>query len=216
MSALATLYPPGVLSALSATDAADTTAGLWPEEEGFVARAVPKRRREFTTGRLLARDLLAKFGVADFPLLAGSDRAPIWPEGLVGSISHTRELCGVVIARRGTVKSVGLDIETAEPLKQELWRLVIRPEERSWLEQRHANERGRLAKLIFSAKECAYKCQYPLTRTWLDFQDAKVTVDLAAKSLVVEFQKEIDPAKLGGKYFFSGAHVHVGMVYPSG
>ncbi|RTG57997.1 4'-phosphopantetheinyl transferase, partial [Serratia marcescens] len=50
-------------------------------EAGFtlpdhLARAVPKRRAEYLAGRVLARQLLAPLGFADFTLARGEDRAP--------------------------------------------------------------------------------------------------------------------------------------------
>ena len=44
-------------------------AALFPEEEAYVARAVEKRRREFTTGRWCARAALQQLGIAPAPLL---------------------------------------------------------------------------------------------------------------------------------------------------
>ena len=64
--------------------------GLLPEERGAVAKAVPKRVAQFTAGRVCARRALAQLGNTEpVPILMGEDRAPQWPAGYVGSISHT-------------------------------------------------------------------------------------------------------------------------------
>jgi 4'-phosphopantetheinyl transferase EntD len=68
-----------------------------------------------------------------------------------------------VAARAQHVRSLGLDVEPDAPLDPELWDEVCAPAEAAWLAAQAPARRGRLAKLVFSAKECAYKCQYPLT-----------------------------------------------------
>src|SRR5437763_335927 len=71
---------------------------LYPEERACIARAVPKRRAEFATGRVCARQALERLGVAVGPLLPHPDRSPAWPPGIVGSISHTDGYCAVAVA----------------------------------------------------------------------------------------------------------------------
>jgi 4'-phosphopantetheinyl transferase EntD len=73
-----------------------------------------------------------------------------------------------------------VDVEPDLPLEETLWDSVLTPDELAWLSARPAGERGRLARLIFSAKECAYKLQYPLTRTLYGFMDMRVEMDVPA------------------------------------
>ncbi|WP_306332212.1 4'-phosphopantetheinyl transferase [Streptomyces sp. KL109B] len=58
------------------------------QEEALIARAVPKRRNEFTTVRACAHDALAGLGLAPVPLLPDERGAPGWPPGVVGSMTH--------------------------------------------------------------------------------------------------------------------------------
>ncbi|MBN1173619.1 MAG: 4'-phosphopantetheinyl transferase, partial [Micromonosporaceae bacterium] len=80
------ILPPLVASAELFHDPPD--ARMLPEEAPLVARAVPRRRAEFTTGRHCARLALASLGVEPAAILAGPDRAPRWPAGIVGTITH--------------------------------------------------------------------------------------------------------------------------------
>lgn len=160
--------------AVAALDPRIVEGELLPEERPAVARAVDRRRREFTAGRLAARHAMAELGVPVAPVPSGPDRAPIWPDGLVGSISHTAECCLAVVARRKTQAAVGIDLETDEPLPQGLAAEICRPEELDWLARQPPSERGRLARLVFSAKEAAYKCQYPLTGTLFGFETLRI------------------------------------------
>src|SRR5208282_5779110 len=85
------LLPPGIV--VVEMHSAGDTAALLPEEAAYLGRSVPKRAQEFAAGRVCARRALAELGVVDFPLRVGEDREPLWPEGTVGSITHTTGFC---------------------------------------------------------------------------------------------------------------------------
>jgi 4'-phosphopantetheinyl transferase EntD len=169
----ASLFPAGVVAAELRTPGDPSL--LWPEEALAVEKAVPKRVQEFAAGRLCARRALAEFGVRDFALRAAPDRRPVWPELLVGSITHTAGLCAAVVAERGHLVALGLDTETAGAVKTELWPSICVAEEVTWLESLGAAARAVAATMIFSAKEAFYKCQYPVTEQRLNFSDLHVT-----------------------------------------
>lgn len=179
---LAGLFDPPVEAAAAPPQAhlADLAAG----ERTLVAKAVESRQREFAQGRLLARSLLARLGVAGSPLLRDDDRVPRWPAGSVGSISHTQGLCGVAVARTDEVEAVGLDLELATPLRPELRARVCTPAERGWLEGLAAAEAGRYGKAFFSVKECVYKACFPRLRERWGFQDLEVELDLPTGGFV--------------------------------
>ena len=150
---------------------------LLPEEAAYVTRAAPKRVREFAAGRACARRALAELEITDFPLRMGADREPLWPPDVTGSITHTGDYCGVVVARTSLVAAIGVDAERRDAVNAELWRHIATREERALLgslADAHARER---ASLLFSAKESFFKCQYYLTRQWLNFTDVSVSVD---------------------------------------
>ncbi|MEV4420566.1 hypothetical protein AB0L40_11415 [Patulibacter sp. NPDC049589] len=66
----------------------DPAASVFPEEFVAVRHAVETRRREFVTGRACAHRALAALGVPVVPIMSGPNREPLWPEGVVGSITH--------------------------------------------------------------------------------------------------------------------------------
>jgi 4'-phosphopantetheinyl transferase EntD len=141
---------------------------------------VESRRRAFAAGRRCARRLLAELGAPPGPLLVEPSRAPRWPEGFVGSISHGAGLCLVAVARRGTLLGLGVDVESDAPLDERLARRVCtEPELRAFARSGDALEAGRLAKLAFSAKEALYKCVHPLFGQPLGFADAAIEPDPA-------------------------------------
>jgi 4'-phosphopantetheinyl transferase EntD len=173
-------------------------SSLDPSEAAQVERAVAKRRREFAAGRLLARRLMGRLGVPEsFALVNGEDRAPLWPKGIVGSITHTSTWAAVAVARAGEVVSLGCDLEHDEPLDEGILRRICVAREREWIASLARERRGRLAMLLFSAKEAAYKAQYRLTRRILDFSDFAVDFDDECGTFRAEFQADIEPWRRG-------------------
>jgi 4'-phosphopantetheinyl transferase EntD len=86
----------------------------------------------------------------------------------------------VAIAERGAIASLGVDVEQAAAVRQELWPQVLDADEARWLRGGSAADPLALAAVFFSAKEAAYKAQFPLTRTRLGFHDVHVELDPAA------------------------------------
>jgi 4'-phosphopantetheinyl transferase EntD len=146
------------------------------EEAAIVAGCSHQRRREFAAGRRCAREALAELAIADFPILAGSDRAPIWPDAVVGSITHTEVgdggYCAAALAPRRQAAGLGIDAEPRQPLSVELWPRALDAEERCAVTE--AVEPGIHARLLFSAKEATYKATYPAFGRFLDFSDVHI------------------------------------------
>jgi 4'-phosphopantetheinyl transferase EntD len=198
----------------------DGLARLHPEERAQVERAVPARQREFATGRHCARALLRQLGCADEPLLRGEDRLPVWPEGVVGSISHTRAVCAVAVARREAVAALGLDVEDDADLERDLWPRICTPDELRWLDRRRPVDRGRLARLLFSAKECVYKLQYPEARVDLEFHEVEVEIDPSRGRFSTRVSRplgSLNPrgASLHGRFARHGGQLLTAMVLPA-
>jgi 4'-phosphopantetheinyl transferase EntD len=150
--------------------------GLLEPEGQAVVGAVDRRIVEFTAGRVCARHALERLGAdAATPILQGEDRAPIWPEGFVGSITHTDSWCAVAVARASEVRAIGIDLEPSTPLKESIVNRICTPAEREWLSK--VPDSRLMAKVVFSAKEAIYKCQYPLTREFLGFQAVTLHLD---------------------------------------
>jgi 4'-phosphopantetheinyl transferase EntD len=169
-----TIVPAGAASAELFGDA-DTPA-LFPEEEGIVRHAVERRRREFAAGRAVARMALERLGYPPSPIITGPNREPVWPPGLVGSITHCAGYCAAALAPRDVLLGLGIDAEPNEPLPGEVLRMIALDAERTWLEQ---TTDGSVCwdRLLFSAKESVFKAWFPLTRLWLDFTGAHVVFD---------------------------------------
>ncbi|TJZ49601.1 4'-phosphopantetheinyl transferase superfamily protein [Streptomyces piniterrae] len=172
------LLPAPIATAEALHDDAPLSA-MFPEELELVARAVPKRQREFGTVRRCARSALSELGIAPAPLLPGPDRAPRWPAGIVGAMTHCTGFRAAAVARSTDVVTIGLDAEPNEPIADpRVVEAITRPEERAQFPQLAALQPEVCwERLVFSAKESVYKAWYPLTGRWLDFDEARLTLD---------------------------------------
>ena len=103
---------------------------LFPEEEAVIAKAVDKRRREFSTVRHCARLALATLGLPRSPLLSGERGAPQWPVGVVGSMTHCAGYRAAAVARARDVVTIGIDAEPHAVLPEGVLEVVALPEER--------------------------------------------------------------------------------------
>jgi 4'-phosphopantetheinyl transferase EntD len=164
------LLPAGVASYAVLED--DPDGRLFPEEAAQIARAVPARRREFATGRMCARAALRQLGMAEVPILSGHRREPLWPAGVVGSITHCPGYRAAAVARTVDAMAIGIDAELHAALPQGVLERVSSPQERTWL--RAAPESFCWDRLLFSAKESLYKAWFALTGRALQFEDATV------------------------------------------
>jgi enterobactin synthetase component D len=154
---------------------ADLTAGgiVLPES---LASAALKRQVEFAAGRFCARAALRQLGYESrAPLAIGQHRAPLWPAGCLGSISHGDGLAIAVVTTTKAWRGLGIDIEriltneAAEPLLEHLMTAA---------ELSVGNVAGlsiaHWLSLVFSAKESLFKALYPLVGRYFDFLDAEV------------------------------------------
>lgn len=175
-TALLQVVPKGV--GVGVTDPRETYAAPFPEEAAAVARASAGRVREFAAGRAAIRLAMSELGCPAVAVPNGEDRAPRWPVGLTGSLSHCDRACIALVASSRSMRALGIDVEPNEALEPDLWPTICSVTERAWLSAQPAAERGRLARLIFSAKECIYKLQYQVSRTLIGFEALEVTPDL--------------------------------------
>lgn len=180
-----------------------------PAEEALIERAVEKRKREFRKARACARSLLEEFGVRQFALLSGPQREPVWPEGLIGSVTHTDGLCAVAVASHRLYAGIGIDVEPAEPLAERLATRICSAEELAMACARSELDAMTLARVLFSAKESFYKSQFCVTRRFLGFSDVVVEIgadgDFSVR--VVADVAELANASFAGRWASRGGFV---------
>ena len=191
------VFEPGIYVNASGIDFAATD--LLPGEAKLVSGAAESRQREFATGRVLARQLLQRMNVMNFELLRDDDRVPSWPAGIVGSISHTENLCAVAVAAETLRRGIGVDVEPDVSVSQGVERRVCTPAEMTWLDRGPLADRGRRARMIFSVKEAVYKTFYPGLREFWGFQDVTVKLDLPLERFTARVPASSGVAEVEGR-----------------
>jgi 4'-phosphopantetheinyl transferase EntD len=203
---LRAIFPPDCAVVVSTNEG--DPADLFACEAAYIRNAIPSRQAEFAAGRACVRQALRDLGAPRYAIPADSQRAPVWPTGIVGSISHCPSRCAAVVGHRPFRNAIGLDVETRDPLKDELRPVVTTPAERAAL----ARLRGRFPcdpyKLLFVAKEALFKLTFPMTRRFLEFHDAIIRLNLDGT-----FEAEIDAAmRFAGRYGVTDGLIIAGMV----
>lgn len=192
--------------ALAMTVPGDPTNVALPTEQACIPRARAARRADFAAGRSAARAAMADLGAAPVAVPVGDGGAPVWPEGLTGSVAHCRTACLAAVALRRDVAALGVDVEEDSPLDPDLFDTICTASERAWLRTQPADRAGRLAKLVFCIKEAAYKCQYPLTGKMLDFHDFEVEIAPDQDRFTARFLRDAGRFRTGtalpGRYAF--------------
>lgn len=181
----ASVLPQGL--AVVAVDPREMPKCLDPVEQGAVQNAVPRRVAEFHAGRTAARAAMVQLDVLPHPVPMGPDRAPVWPAGLTGSISHTDKACVAVLGHSRDWAGIGVDLEEATALDPLLIAQVCTKSEQAWLGIQPVQDRGLMAKLMFSIKEAAYKAQYPLTGQLFGFDGMRIAIDRSNSAFTATF-----------------------------
>lgn len=217
MSLFRPLLPEGVLIAEMAPADADPSSLPLPER-GLIERAVQHRQQEFAAGRILARGLLGHAGAQIDALLRDADRVPTWPQAIIGSITHCRSLCAVAVAPRAISAGVGIDVEPARPISEELHAMILREAEHSRIDALPPALRPLGAILVFSIKEAVYKAIYPERRHFLDFQQVEIAFDgddgFVAEVLVPEASFP-GLSRISGRYRVADGHIASAVLLPS-
>jgi enterobactin synthetase component D / holo-[acyl-carrier protein] synthase len=176
---LAAIVPPGVEVAEVFDDRFDS-APLPAAEEAAIRDAAPKRRREFAAARACARQALARAGFQSVPILPGPSGDPVWPPGVVGSLTHCDGYRACAIGRADKFAAIGIDAEPHDVLPRGVLPMVASDSERSALAALAALAPGVCwERILFSAKESVFKAWFPATGRWLGFASAEVSLDPA-------------------------------------
>jgi phosphopantetheine--protein transferase-like protein len=193
---------------------------LYPEERVAIKKAVPKRQQEFGAGRLCARKALTRLGIKKYPLCKGPDGLPVWPDGIIGTISHSHTWCGAAVARHEDLRGIGLDIETIDRVSMQIAKKVLTPAEMEWVNASDKEAQKWLA-LMFSAKETIFKCVTPVYGKWFGFSDMVIINITEEQSFEAKLNDKISAelpncSTLIGRYLMHEGNVITGMVLSRG
>jgi enterobactin synthetase component D / holo-[acyl-carrier protein] synthase len=199
--------------------AADFPVALPPE----LMDAQPLRRLHYAAGRYCASraiealDPPARSGIVD----RGVAGEPIWPAGIVGSITHSGAFVSAAVAHGKDAAGIGID--TQELLTSE--RMVhVMPTILSASEVQRATESALgpslWTTLAFCAKEALFKCLYPVVGMRFYYAAAEVTsIDTGDRTFTIALTETLRPgfeAGTGydGRFELSHGHAHAGLWRP--
>ena len=169
-----------------------------PEKMKDVAQV---RRQEFLAGRYCAfqASKMAGFELVTLPVAA--TREPVWPQGVMGSITHSKQLAISCVSISDDLCSVGIDAEELiKPILGKEIEHYIANEEELILLNKSEFQKG--LTVLFSAKEALYKALFPIVRTFIDFKEVKlIAFDSENGSFELELNSQnIVLSKYLGKY----------------
>ncbi|MGC4745642.1 4'-phosphopantetheinyl transferase family protein [Micromonospora sp. DT201] len=207
--------------AVAVAGPADWAGELLPSEQACLGeQAALTRRRDFTAGRVCARRAMTDLGLPPTAVPAAADRAPVWPAGVVGAITHTTGYCAAAAARNTDIRSVGMDAEQHREVSPGVRRAVLLPEEEASCARLPSGTCWPI--VVFSAKETVYKVWYPIVGSRLDFHHARLDLDpdsgtftaLIEPSRVDAAEVDDPPASMSGRFVVAGGLVRTAAVLP--
>lgn len=136
-----------------------------------LASASPKRKSEFRAGRYCAMRALEAIGALPAVPPIGPNRAPVWPDDVVGSISHSAGYAIAVAARRLSYLGLGIDVEGIVPAEEVAGLLSHVASEAEMKLLSAGFSPATSFTLLFSGKEAIYKAIYPLVRRFVGFHE---------------------------------------------
>jgi 4'-phosphopantetheinyl transferase EntD len=184
-------------------------------ETALVRRATVARQWEFAAGRTCARRALRQLGARPQPILAGRWGEPIWPSGIVGSISHSRGFCACAVGRSQAFHGIGIDVEDHTPLKPGVIESITRCEERARL----TGLEGAVPEvnwdvILFSAKETAFKALFPTRPEPMEYSDFSVFIDVKRASFEARCMQGVDGVMVRGRWRIQGDFVLTAVALP--
>ena len=160
-----------------------------------------KRQIDFLVGRYCAFRALRDLGISPSERTLGTDkdRVPIWPTGVVGSITHTKDYGAAIAGSQTHFKGIGIDAELIiDNANDALAKHICVPQELETLSSKAEMDRRELLTLVFSAKESLYKAIFPSQRKFFGFQSAKVTsIDCSKNELSIQLLSTIGTFRKG-------------------
>jgi enterobactin synthetase component D len=219
------VFPPSVsiYSVTIPADAVENPGGPEVALPEALRHATAKRRIEFLAGRYCARRAMKGLAAGALPEAPpqDADGCPVWPPGIVGSISHTDQFATAAVVSSSGARGLGVDVEPvmSSDAAAELARLVASEDETRRVRQAADLTVAEALTLVFSAKESLYKALFPPMRQRFDYLDCEIIrVDRNERRFVAcfrpPFEMAFGRADFEGRYELIDDEVRTGVVVP--
>ena len=157
---------------------ADRWQTLFEEERRALPSRHEGRRQSYASARTCAHIAQCELGLPKAPVGRSDRGAPLWPDGVRGSLTHSEALAASCLTLSS--RSVGIDIEHTGRMSPGVARRVLTDEELSRLDL-DAPAGLDEATLLFSAKEAVYKAIFPIAGLYIGYQEVTLNVDASAQ-----------------------------------
>lgn len=146
------------------------------------------RKAEYLAGRVSAIDALQLLGIQIDNIPTGKHRNPLWPSGVVASITHTNSTAYCVAAYANEYQYLGIDLEKwiGHSVITEIKKSIITCAEEIFLQQCTMGF-NKAFTLTFSAKESLFKAIYPYIGYYFDF-DAVEIIQICVENRTFKLQ----------------------------
>ena len=133
------------------------------------------RKSDSNLGRAATYKALRGLGFSQPPVVPKGERGmPLWPEGVVGSITHCENFSVAAVAKQTDYRCLGIDFQKFRSLKKPLSLRICTAREREWCSEAGEGAED-LAISIFSAKESVFKAFFPLVRRYFGFHAVELS-----------------------------------------
>ena len=141
-------------------------------------RAARTRQIEYLAGRHCVRQALRGCApeAADIVVGIGMQREPLWPEGVIGSITHSHGFASAAVAASSHVRALGIDVERVLSTEeaQRVAPGIVAVDELAQLQRGTGWALPLAVTVAFSAKEVIFKSLHAEVGRYFDFLDARI------------------------------------------
>lgn len=146
------------------------------DKPASIQRSVAKRQTEFLAGRLCARDALRRLDERLYIPGIAEDRAPVWPNDVCGSITHSTGWAAAIVAHKKQWRGLGLDTEhlLSHDRASRLAGEILTANELADMANGPDDQIALRVTLTFSIKEALFKALYPIVQQRFYFEHAEL------------------------------------------
>jgi len=179
------------------------------------------RQKEFLLGRYSSKiNFNHNFHYELRDLNIGEHREPVWPNGFIGSLSHSRTYVVSALAKNDSIEYLGIDIEY-------IGRVGTGVAQKILIDKDVTNADGlttdQVLTLIFSAKEAFYKALFPKYGRFFGFESAYISnISFSNKSFNLSLSVDLDEYftmerfnNIEGKFIIYDSHIITLIEIPS-
>ncbi len=162
-----------------------------------------KRKSEFLAGRFCASTAIKHLLGIHCSVGIGENRQPIFPDGIIGTISHTDEVAMCAVASSNIYSNLGIDIEHwfTHKVANDVKSIVVNREEQSLLLDTDYDFL-KLITIAFSVKESLFKAIYKEVGRYFGFEAARIVdIDPKRQKVVLMLTETLSPTMTAERYF---------------